>query len=229
MQQNIKKCRYNQCDHPSRNINTDTEEYVSDGKMYFHKNCYILKKENEEKLKNTKACAYSHCQHDSRKIDIRTEPYKVLGRAYYHKDCYKAKLNGDWKDEKTKKDLQLFRDIWYEHISKTVVFSQLMHILNSYIDNGVDSDYLVFVLKYVIEHKMNLNYPNGFKYYVDRKEIKDAYSRIKIKKVDTSSFSVSIDHFDSPPTSTQEKTITINKPRGFESIIKQQKNEVKIE
>lgn len=220
----LKKCRYKNCCHSIRDIDISVDKYVANGSAYYHEDCYALKKEEDETAKNTKTCHYSHCKHDSKEIDIRNEPYKLVGNFYYHKDCYKEKANGDWKDEQTKKNLQLIRDLWYENISKEVSFSQLMQILNRYVEAGVDSEYLLFTLKYVISHNMRLNYPNGFKYYVDRREIKDAYNKSKIGKIDKSAFSVDADIFSNPPNDNETNHKIINKPKGFESIIKRRED-----
>lgn len=165
-----------------------------------------------------KKCRYSHCKHDIKDIDISCDEYVVKGSMYYHKDCYKAKLNCEWKDEKTKKDLVIIRDLWYENISKTVVYSQLYRILNDYIERGVESEYLVFVMRYCLDHKCKLNYPNGFKFYVDRQEIKDAYAKSKIQKIDSSRFSIKDSEFEEPED--VKTSPLISKPKGFGDILK---------
>lgn len=161
-------------------------------------------------------CRFIGCKHQTRDLDIAVEPFIKVGSVYYHEDCYKLKKSNEWKDEQTRKDLVEFRDIWWKNISKTVNFQQLMKILNEYIARGVSSDYLLFALKYIIQHKMNLNYPNGFKYYVDRIEIKQAYDKYLIKKAkaEQDSNSVNITDTDNAP-----KFNVQNKKHGFQSIL----------
>ena len=120
------------------------------------------------KKTDIKTCRYAKCSHPDRKIDITKDSYKVNGTMYYHSDCYKSKKNSELKDEQTKKDLQYIKNQWILHINQTVVYSQLFQCLNDFISRGVSSEYLVFVLDYVIKNKMNLKYPLGFKYYVDK-------------------------------------------------------------
>lgn len=167
------------------------------------------------KKSDIKTCRYGQCKHTTKDIDITCDEYVAKRNMYYHKDCYKAKINGEWKDEVTKADLQLIKNLWLEHISKTVVYSQLFKMLNDFIARGVESEYLVFVMNYVIEHNLNLNYPAGFKYYVDKKEIRDAYSKKKLSAVihNKNNF-VAVDNDDSPKFSVSKK------PKGFQSIIK---------
>lgn len=138
----------------------------------------------------------------------------VKGTQYYHDDCYKDKVNGEWKDEKTKADIQIIKNLWIEHISKTVVFSQLYNELNNLVDRGIESEYLVFVMNYIIEHKLNLNYPAGFKYFIDKIEIRDAYAKRKpiAQKYSEDNFIV-VEKEDTAPKFSVNK-----KPNGFQSI-----------
>lgn len=166
---------------------------------------------------NIRKCRYVECKHPNREIDISREEYKVNGSLYYHPDCYKLQKKGVWKDDQTKKDLQYIKNQWVLHINRTVVYSKLMQCLNDLISRGISSQYLVFVLDYVIKNKMNLRYPAGFKYYVDKQEIKDAYQKHLITKSgagNKSNFVVKDDNSDAPKFSIS------NKPKGFGNIIK---------
>ena len=168
------------------------------------------------KKTDIKTCRYARCSHPDKLIDITKDNYHVEGRMYYHADCYNLKKKGDWKDEQTKKDLQYIKNQWVLHINKTVVYSQLFHCLNDFIAHGVSSEYLVFVLDYVIKNKMNLRHPQGFKYYVDRQEIKDAYQKHLIAKSgagNKSNFVVTDDSSTAPKFSVSQK------PMGFKSIL----------
>ena len=171
-----------------------------------------------------KTCRYGQCNHPEKRIDITLDDYILVGKSmYYHKDCYQRKRREEWKDDKTKADLQYIKNQWVLHINKTVVYSQLMMVLNDYLSRGVESEYLVFVMDYVISHKMKLNYPMGLKYYVDKPEIKNAYIRSKAKKIDNTAFSVEQTDHDIPIES--QKKFLIRKPNGFESILKRKSEE----
>lgn len=163
-----------------------------------------------------KTCRYVNCKHSTKKIDITTEDYCVNGKMYFHPDCYKLKKNGEWKDEQTKKDLQYIKNGWVLHINNTVVYSQLFRCLNDLISRGISSEYLVFVFDYIVKNKMNLQHPAGFKYFVDKQEIKDAYRKHQLVKSGIkkqSDFTVTDDSSNAP-------TFKINqKPMGFQSIL----------
>lgn len=168
------------------------------------------------KKADIKTCRYAKCKYTDKHIDITKDNYRVEGRMYYHSDCYNLKKKCDWKDEQTRKDLQYIKNQWVLHINKTVVYSQLFQCLNDFIARGVSSEYLVFVLDYVIKNKMNLRHPHGFKYYVDRQEIKDAYRKHQITKNnvnDKSNFVVTDDSLNAPKFSVSQK------PMGFKSIL----------
>lgn len=163
-----------------------------------------------------KICRYKYCKHNTKKIDISQDDYKANGSYYYHADCYKAKLNGEWKDENTKKDLQFIKKLWLENISKTVVYYQLFRVLNDLLARGIESDYLVFVMQYCIEHKLNLNYPGGFPYFIDKKEIKEAYTK---KKLASSGYNKNV--FIAVETEDTTPKFSVNKrPTGFQSILR---------
>lgn len=168
------------------------------------------------KKTDIKTCRYARCIHPDKKIDIVKDDYKVNGTMYYHSDCYNLKQKCDWKDEHTKKDLQYIKNQWMLHINQTVIYSQLFRCLNDLISRGVSSEYLVFVLDYVIKNKMSLRYPQGFKYYVDKQEIKDAYKKHLIAKNganNKSNFVVKDDSSNAPRFSVNKK------PVGFKSIL----------
>lgn len=168
------------------------------------------------KRSDIKTCRYVNCKHENKEIDITKDSYHADGRMYYHSDCYELKKKNDWKDEQTKKDLQYIKNQWSLCISKTVVYSQLFQCLNELLSRGISSDYLVFTFDYIVKNKMNLRYPQGFKYFVDRQEIKDAYQKYQIKKSGVNSkanFIVTDDNSPFPKFSVNQK------PVGFKSIL----------
>lgn len=167
------------------------------------------------KKTDIKVCRYCNCPF-GKQIDIAVDEYKLVGKTmYYHAECYKRKQKEENKDDKTKADLQYIKNGWVEHISNTVIYSQLFQCLNDLLSRGIPSDYLVFTFDYVVKHKMNLKYPLGFKYYVDKEEIKVAYRKHQLLKSVTkkpNEFKAK-DTLDTP-------TFKINtKPVGFTSIL----------
>lgn len=171
-----------------------------------------------------KSCRYVCCPH-GKKIDISKDNYKLVGKTmYYHDDCLRMKQSGDWKDEKTKADLQYIKNQWVLHINNTVIYSQLFRVLNDFLARGIPSDYLVFVLDYVIEHNMKLNYPKGLEYYIDKQEIKDAYKKSKLGRIDRLQFTIDLSEYDNPVEVKQSPKIG-NSPKGFASILQGKKQQ----
>lgn len=108
-------------------------------------------------------CKYSNCKHNH-KINMDTESYIKGVDGLYHEDCHKEKTS-----------LQLFNILWRENISQTVNLYDLNNTLKQLMSiKGISADYLLFALRYVINNHYSLHYPAGFKYYVNRQEIKDA-------------------------------------------------------
>ena len=119
----------------------------------------------------TVKCKYSKCKHESKDIE-KTEAVKS-GSAYYHTDCLKDKEN-------RKEIVELFT----KHINSNVVFSQLQTVIRTIIDDrGNNSDFLLFGLKYYIEHKIPLNYPQGLYYVIQNKEMIAEYKKMKSKEI----------------------------------------------
>jgi hypothetical protein len=176
------------------------------------------------KKADIKTCRFVGCPH-GKKIDISIDNYVIPKKGmYYHEDCYKKQKEGNWKDKQTRADLQYIKEQWVLRIDRDVIFSQLMRVLNDFIGRGVPSDYLVFAFDYVVQHKMKLNYPYGFKYYIDNKEIKEAYEKSKLPKIDNSKFVVKSTEFE-PPQKVEPSPLIANKPKGFGSILCRNKKE----
>lgn len=173
------------------------------------------------KKTDIKVCRYVDCPH-GKEIDITKDDYRIVGKTmYYHPDCLKKKKKGEWKDEKTKADLQYIKNGWVTHISKTVIYSQLFQCLNELIARGISSDYLVFVFDYIVSHKLNLRHPKGFKYFVDKDEIKVAYKKQQSQKTS----SIKPIDFSGTADSSDAPKFTVNrKPNGFGCILNQKES-----
>ncbi|HJI48711.1 MAG TPA: hypothetical protein OIL97_04045 [Oscillospiraceae bacterium] len=168
------------------------------------------------KKTDIRVCRYYDCPYDH-KIDISKDKYTVQKKTmYYHTECLKRKQKGSEKDDKVKADIQYIKNGWVKHISKTVVFSQLHLCLNELLSRGIESDYLVFVFDYVVKNKLNLKHPLGFKYFVDKECIKNAYKaeqyrKRKIQK--PNEFKITEDNSNSPKFKLNQKSV------GFSSIL----------
>lgn len=145
-------------------------------------------------------CTYSSCLHDSR--NIRREDAVCVGRKYYHEDCYQ-----------TKEEIEEIVDLFVTHINPHPVQAQLQKVINNIIfKKGLGSNFLLFGLKYYIEHKIPLNYPQGLYYVVQNKDVRQAYEKKRLSILTKGKIVI-----DEPTESTFEYKPA--KPVGFEDII----------
>ena len=152
-------------------------------------------------MDNTTAiCKYSHCLHDNREIEKR-KAIRV-GNSYYHSDCFK-----------TKEDIKEIVNLFKAHINANPVYAQLQSVINNIIFvKKIQSDFLLFGLRYYIEHKIPLNYPQGLYYVIQNKDVTNAYNKTKAKEIKKS---VEI----TEQTETEFKFVP-TKNKGFSDIIK---------
>lgn len=163
-----------------------------------------------------KTCRYANCNHPDKRVNISSDEYIVNGRKYYHRDCFEAFEREEANEAKLKADIQLIKNMWLENISNTVVLSQLYLEINRLVrEQNIGSDYVIYVLDYCIKHKLNLRYPAGLKYYIDKEEIKSSFEKTKIRKiVEQADFTVH-ETIDTAPKFSVNK-----KQSGFASILK---------
>ena len=76
--------------------------------------------------------------------------------------------------------MEEIKKLYFENISSTVVPAQLVKtIQNIVFGKNVDSEYLLFAMKYVIACKIPLNSPYGLHYIIDNYKIKQAWQVVK--------------------------------------------------
>ena len=78
--------------------------------------------------------------------------------------------------------------LWQKYINQTVSIEVLRNNLSILCRQGYSIEYLLYCLKYVIRHNMNLQHPAGFKYFAQRDDIKRAYRLSKIDRKDVCGF-----------------------------------------
>lgn len=227
----IRICRFAECAHTGKMIDISEDDYIADGRSYYHKECFEAKeqkiiddrlaKEQESAARRLaksklKKCCYRNCDHENRFIDASCEEFQSRKGKYYHVDCFERFEKNIEKEKQINADIQLIKNMWIENISDTVVIPQLYIELNKLIaDRGINSGYVLFVLDYCIKNKCSLRYPGGLKYYVDKREIKDAYEKEQAKKfVKDAVFKVDEVSEDNTPKFSVSK-----KPSGFNSIL----------
>lgn len=108
---------------------------------------------------------YNHCFENNSMIPAGEEVKG--GNRYYHKKCFETKQN-----------IEKIRDYYYEHVSNTVVMSQLVKVLNQIVfDKNVDSEYLLFSLQYAVENNLSIKAPYSLHYIIDYARVKNAWNR----------------------------------------------------
>lgn len=147
-------------------------------------------------------CRYSRCSHSSKELPI--EEAVLFGKgSYYHKDCFK-------QNDEIKQIIDTFK----LYVDPMVVVMQLRSVINNIIfEKFIDSEYLLFAVKFAINNKINLKHAMGLHYIVGYKNIQEAY--IKSKKV-TEPKKIEI-------IETEELPFYFNptKQKGFQDIIKE--------
>lgn len=162
--------------------------------------------------KNIRICRYACCPIENKEINISNEPYEIYNRRYFHKACLEKflideetkKKNQEEKREERRlerekrkqeeeaamaekrnqrADTDCIFDLWCKRISNTVNYAALRQVLNEYFERGISGDYMIFALQYVLDHKIPLRYPAGFRYILDKQEIKDAYQKQQAVKI----------------------------------------------
>lgn len=120
--------------------------------------------------KDIVTCRFKNCIYDDKKLD-KSEAIKV-GNNYYHKECNEIKEN-----------IRLIVDLFTKHINSNVIYSVLMRVINEIVfTKKIDSKFLLFGLKYYIQNKVPLNYPQGLYYVIQNKDVKNTYNKYLAKQ-----------------------------------------------
>lgn len=144
-------------------------------------------------------CGFCHCQHESCEIS-QDEAVKIRNR-YFHKDC-----------AETYNNIEEIKRLYYEKISNTVVMPQLLSVVNNIIfKKKIDSNYLLFALKYAINTKRTINYPQGLHYLIDDYKIKAAWKKQQLNAVKKAKF-------EAKPAQMPVFNIAPTKEKGIEDI-----------
>lgn len=115
-------------------------------------------------------CRYKNCIHDNKELD-KSEAVKI-GNSYYHKEC-----------NEIKEDIKSIVDLFTKHINSNVVYNVLLKVINEIIfTKKIDSKFLLFGLKYYIQNKIPLNYPQGLYYVIQNKDVKNTYNKYLAKQ-----------------------------------------------
>ncbi len=141
-------------------------------------------------------CTYKYCVHENKTVDINTA-IKKRGK-YYHPECI--------KDQENRKEII---DLFVNYINPNPVYKELQRVINTIIlRKHIDSDFLLFGLKFYIKHKIPLNYPQGLYYVIQNKDVITAYNKALVSTLNKNSFSINeTSNSDFQYTPRKEKTV----------------------
>ena len=112
-------------------------------------------------------CWYNNCPHNQQ---VDEEEAIKADKRRYHKECYKDFQN-----------LKKIRELYYDHIDKTVVFSQLNKVIDNIINKkGIGTDYLLYSIEYAIENDIEVRYPASLFYLINNFKIRKSYSNAEV-------------------------------------------------
>ena len=116
-------------------------------------------------------CKYKNCLHDTKEL-CKSEAVKK-GNSYYHADCLQ-----------TQEEIKEIIDLFKKHINPNPVYAQLQSVIKNIVfTKKLGSSFLLYGLKYYIEHKIPLNYPQGLYYVIQNKDVINGYAKEKTKNI----------------------------------------------
>lgn len=116
-------------------------------------------------MKNIVVCRCKNCTEKSRELN-KDDAIKV-GNSYYHKSCYK-----------TEQEIKEIIDLFVKNINPNPVFTTLRNVINQIVfQQNLGSEFLLFGLRYYIDHRIPLNYPQGLYYVIQNKTVQNEYAK----------------------------------------------------
>lgn len=147
-------------------------------------------------------CAWVHCQHGG---EVDKKDAVKNGTRYYHPDCLRGKIA-----------INDIIKLYHERIDDHPIENFLRRTVNELVfKNGYDAEFLLFALRYCLDHGWNLHSPNGLYYVAKDKISKKEWDKRKEEENHTVT-QVTIEgetNYDVNPI------INTNKPTGFASIL----------
>lgn len=111
-------------------------------------------------------CWYKNCK--NKKVSENDTTMIKVGNKRFHKTCYQNQEN-----------LKKCRELYIQYINPAVIHSQLNKALNTLIlDKKVEVDFLLYVIEYVIDNKIEVKAPYTLYYKVNDYKIKNAYNNL---------------------------------------------------
>lgn len=132
--------------------------------------------------KGTRKCFWAHCDHEDHMIDLKSESYIKDDKTNkcYHEKCWHEKLvlSDTINDFLNKVD---------PNASRTYLRKELNRLVYQ---EHVPCEYVQFIVNYVADHHMGLKFPGGIKFYLDNKQVVEAWNRKTMPKHNLKEFKV---------------------------------------
>ena len=117
-------------------------------------------------------CRYRHCLYDSQDIPPGQE-VKTGKISYMHKECARY-----WKT------IGSIVDLYKQRVNKNVLEKTLLATINNIVfKKNVDPEFLLFALKYSLDHGNHLSSPYGLHYIISNESCMTAWKREKALKI----------------------------------------------
>jgi len=108
-------------------------------------------------------CWYKNCPYNGK---VKDEDALKVGKRRYHNECF-DNLN----------NLKKIRELYYDHIDKTVIFNQLNKVIDNIINQKrISTDYLLYAIEYAIEEGIEVKYPASLFYLINNFKVRKSYS-----------------------------------------------------
>lgn len=108
-------------------------------------------------------CFYSQCKLGG---NVEKDVAIKYNSKYYHQECYNKKINKE-------KAMQLLKE-------KGFVAKSISMALSSFVDKkNIDSEFVYFTVKYVIENNKQINNPFGISYWLQNFDIIKEYEKYR--------------------------------------------------
>ena len=110
-------------------------------------------------------CGYSHCKHGG---EVDKAAAVKEGTRYYHPDCLREK-----------QAITEIIDVYHKRVDQHPIENFLRKVVNDLVlKDGYGAEFLLFALKYCLDHGWTLHSPNGLRYVARDGTAKKEWDRL---------------------------------------------------
>ena len=147
-------------------------------------------------------CGYSHCKHGG---EVDKAAAVKEGTRYYHPDCLREK-----------QAITEIIDIYHKRVDEHPIENFLRKVVNDLVlKDGYGAEFLLFALKYCLDHGWTLRSPNGLRYVARDGTAKKEWDKRHVQKNNT----VTQVEISGETDYTATPIMNTSKQRGFASIL----------